>query len=78
MRPALRATELALLLLQANAGYAIASYRNLHVSIETPRMNYIFLLVAVFVPFVLMLILMWRQPMKKPAPHPKPKRTGDE
>jgi hypothetical protein len=32
----------------------------------------------VFVPFVLMLILMWRQPMKKPAPHPKPKRTGDE
>ena len=78
MRSVPAAIALAFLLVHADSSYAIDSYRYLHVSIETPWMIFIFLLVAVFVPFVLMLILMWRQPMKKPAPHPKPKRTGDE
>jgi hypothetical protein len=52
---------LALMLLHANAGFAIDSYRYLHVSIETPWMIFLFLLVAVFVPFILMVILMWRR-----------------
>lgn len=54
-------TMLALMLLHANAGFAIDSYRYLHVSIETPWMIFLFLLVAVFVPFILMVILMWRR-----------------
>ena len=74
MRPVLRAASLVLLSLQAAASYAIDSYRYLHVSIETPWMIFIFLLVAVFVPFVLMLVLMWRQPMKKAPPPPSDPR----
>ena len=60
------ATMLALMLLHANAGFAIDSYRYLHVSIETPWMIFLFLLVAVFVPFILMVALMWRRPKHKP------------
>lgn len=55
------ATLIALMLLHTNAGFAIDSYRYLHVSIETPWMIFLFLLVAVFVPFILMVILMWRR-----------------
>jgi len=55
------AAMLALMLLHANAGFAIDSYRYLHVSIETPWMIFLFLLIAVFVPFILMVILMWRR-----------------
>ncbi len=62
----------ALLLLQAGPAHAIDSYRYLHVSIETPWMIFLFLLVAVFVPFILMVVLMWRQ-MRKSAAAPKPK-----
>ncbi|MGO8976346.1 MAG: hypothetical protein ACLQNV_22835, partial [Steroidobacteraceae bacterium] len=57
------ATMLALMLLHANAGFAIDSYRYLHVSIETPWMIFLFLLVTIFIPFILMLVLMWRRPM---------------
>lgn len=78
MRPVLRAASLVLLSLQAAASYAIDSYRYLHVSIETPWMIFIFLLVAVFVPFVLMLVLMWRQPMKKAPPPLESKKTDTD
>jgi hypothetical protein len=60
MRRALAITLFASTLLHASSGYAIDSYRYLHVSIETPWMIFLFLLVAVFVPFVLMVVLMWR------------------
>ena len=72
MRRVFTATALVLLLLHANTGVAIDSYRYLHVSIETPWMIFLFLLIAVFIPFVLMVVLMWRQ-MHKPVTGPKPK-----
>jgi hypothetical protein len=66
------------LLLRANPGFAIDSYRYLHVSIETPWMIFLFLLVAVFVPFVLMLVLMWRRPVQGPQAAPKSEKAADE
>lgn len=57
----------ALLALRAGSSFAVDSYRYMHVSIETPWMIFLFLLVAVFVPFVLMLVLMWRRPAQKPT-----------
>ncbi len=66
MKRVLTAAALAPMLLYADTGFAIDSYRYLHVSIETPWMIFLFLLVAVFVPFVLMLVLMWRRLIAKP------------
>lgn len=66
------------MLLLARGAHAIDSYRYLHVSIDTPWMIFIFLLVAVFVPFVLMLVLMWWRPMHKSAPGAKPKIPDHE
>ncbi len=54
------------MLLYADTGFAIDSYRYLHVSIETPWMIFLFLLAAVFVPFILMVALMWRRVKHKP------------
>lgn len=65
-----RLTQLgfALLALRAGSSLAVDSYRYMHVSIETPWMIFLFLLVAVFVPFILMLVLMWRRrPAQKPT-----------
>ena len=78
MRGVFTAAGLALLLLHATVGFAIDSYRYLHVSIETPWMIFLFLLVAVFVPFVLMLVLMWWRQMNKPGSTPRPKIPNDE
>ena len=72
------ATALALTLLPAEAVFAIDSYRYLHVSIETPWMIFLFLLVAVFVPFILMVVLMWRRPADKPHTSTKPDEASDE
>jgi hypothetical protein len=68
----------ALLLLHADFCLAIDSYRYLHVSIDTPWMIFLFLLVAVFIPFILMLFLMWRRPMNKSMSERDPKTPGDE
>jgi len=57
----------ALLALRAGSSLAVDSYRYMHVTIETPWMIFLFLLVAVFVPFILMLVLMWRRPAQKPT-----------
>jgi len=78
MRRALAITLLASTLLHASSGYAIDSYRYLHVSIETPWMIFLFLLVAIFIPFILMLILMWRRPLQNSTATPKPKIPDDE
>lgn len=72
MRLALAAAGCLLMLLHPGTGFAIDSYRYLHVSIETPWMIFLFLLATIFVPFVLMLVLMWRRPMGKSAATPKP------
>ena len=67
----LSATGFALMVLHAGPGVALDSYRYLHVSIETPWMIFLFLLGAVFVPFILMLALMWWRPMNKSISTPK-------
>jgi hypothetical protein len=67
-----------LALLHPGVGHAIDSYRYLHVSIETPWMIFIFLLVAIFIPFILMLVLMWRRPMQDSSASPKSKTSDDE
>ncbi len=43
----------------------VNSYRFLHVSIETPWYIFLFLLMGVFAPFVLMVVLMWRHSGRK-------------
>lgn len=43
------------------------SYRYLHVTIETPWMIFLFLFVAVMMPFILMAILYWRNAFRRNA-----------
>jgi hypothetical protein len=78
MKRVFAALGFALMLLHAAPGAAIDSYRYLHVSIETPWMIFLFLLVAVFVPFVLMLVLMWRRPKQEAPAAPKSDAAADE
>jgi hypothetical protein len=59
-----------------NAGYALDSYRFLHVTIETPWTIFIFLLLCVFVPFVLMATLSWRFAERKAETEKKPPSAG--
>lgn len=42
------------------SAYAIDSYRYLHVSIETPWRIFLFLLIGILAPFVVMVWLYWR------------------
>ena len=44
---------------------AVDSYRFAHVTIATPWYIFIFLLMGVFVPFVLMAVLAWRNAARK-------------
>jgi hypothetical protein len=78
MRRVITLPALALMLLHADLGFAIDSYRYLHVSIETPWMIFLFLLVAVFAPFILLLVLMWWRQMQKQAAAPKSDIANDE
>jgi uncharacterized membrane protein YadS len=47
---------------------AVDSYRFAHVTIATPWYIFIFLLMGIFAPFVLMAILAWRNAMRKITP----------
>ena len=47
---------------------AVDSYRFAHVTISTPWYIFIFLMLGVFAPFVLMAVLAWRNAMRKTAP----------
>ena len=47
---------------------AVDSYRFAHVTIATPWYIFIFLLMGVFAPFVLMAILAWRNAARKSTP----------
>lgn len=49
----------------ASAQAAVDSYRFAHVTIATPWYIFIFLLMGVFVPFVLMAVLSWRNAVRK-------------
>jgi hypothetical protein len=44
---------------------AVNSYRFLHVTIDTPWHIFLFLLIGIFSPFVLMVVLMWRNSLRK-------------
>ena len=48
-----------------SAHAAVDSYRFVHVTIATPWYIFIFLLMGVFVPFVLMAVLAWRNAARK-------------
>ena len=52
--------------------YAVDSYRYAHVTIDTPWMIFLFLLVIVLLPFIVMAILYWRYAFQKEKP------SGDE
>ena len=49
----------------SSAQAAVDSYRFVHVTIATPWYIFIFLLMGVFVPFVLMAVLAWRNAARK-------------
>jgi len=52
-------------LVASSAQAQVDSYRFMHVTIETPWYIFIFLLMGVFVPFVLMAVLAWKNAMRK-------------
>lgn len=47
-------------LMFVNPAFAVDSYRYAHVTIDTPWMIFLGLLVVVLLPFILMAILYWR------------------
>ena len=49
----------------SSAQAEVDSYRFIHVTIDTPWYIFIFLLMGVFVPFVLMAVLAWKNAMRK-------------
>ena len=49
----------------ADSSFALDSYRFLHVTIDTPWAIFIFLLLTIFVPFILMAVLVWRYAERK-------------
>lgn len=51
---------------------AVDSYRYLHVTIDTPWMIFLGLLVAVLVPFIVMAVLYWRYAGRKPDAERQP------
>ena len=51
----------------SQAQASVDSYRFAHVTIATPWYIFIFLLVGIFAPFVLMAVLAWRNAMRKSA-----------
>ena len=59
--------------------HALDSYRYLHVTIETPWSIFLFLLIGIFAPFVLMGILAWRfSGQRKPDPDKPSQKTTTE
>lgn len=48
-----------------SAQAAVDSYRFAHVTIATPWYIFIFLLMGIFIPFVLMAVLAWRNTIRK-------------
>ena len=70
---------MAALLLCADSSFALDSYRYLHVTIETPWAIFLFLLLCVFAPFILMAVLVWRYSERQPTAPPvnTPPDSGD-
>jgi uncharacterized membrane protein YadS len=49
----------------ASAQAQVDSYRFAHVTIATPWYIFIFLMMGIFIPFILMAVLSWRSAMRK-------------
>ena len=62
-----RTSTFMLWLLVTSPAYAVDSYRYVHVTIETPWAIFIFLLLIILFPFVLMAILHWHFASKAPV-----------
>lgn len=69
----LRNVLVLLLCVSPAAHAAVDSYRFAHVTISTPWYIFIFLMMGVFAPFILMVILAWRVAMRKPEQNEKNK-----
>lgn len=54
------------LLLVALPVFAVDSYRYAHVTIDTPWLIFLFLLVVILLPFILTAILYWHYATRKP------------
>jgi hypothetical protein len=54
-----------MLLVTACSAYAVDSYRYAHVTIDTPWTIFIFLMLIILFPFVLMAVLYWYFAVKK-------------
>jgi hypothetical protein len=52
-------------LLASPAEASVNSYRFLHVTIDTPWHIFLFLMMGIFAPFILMVVLMWRNSSRK-------------
>ena len=69
MNPIFLKTSLILLcsVWAASAQASVDSYRFVHVTIATPWYIFLFLLMGVFAPFVLMAVIAWRNAARKSA-----------
>ena len=65
MKPVAAFRFLPFLGLAAGRCFAFDSYRYLHVTIDTPWSIFLFLLIGIFAPFVLMGVLVWRYSDRK-------------
>jgi len=52
-------------LMSGSASASVNSYRFMHVTIDTPWHIFLFLLIGIFAPFILMVVLMWRNSARK-------------
>jgi hypothetical protein len=60
-----------------NTSEALDSYRFLHVTIDTPWTIFVFLLLCIFVPFILMATLSWRFAERRAEAENKPANASD-
>lgn len=58
---------LGVFLLSASPVYAMDSYRYAHVTIETPWLIFLFLLLVILLPFIVMAFLHWKHALQKDA-----------
>lgn len=65
IKPVLGVMLCGLMLVLPNSVYALDSYRYLHVSIDTVWKIFLFLLVGILGPFIVVACLYWRQAQRK-------------
>lgn len=53
------------LVVASSAQAQVDSYRYMHVTIDTPWYIFLFLMMMVFIPFVLMAVLAWKNAIRK-------------